>query len=238
MLKKDKKLYLQNIEKIKLPTMKKTNIYLLAFAAMLFISLQSCKKDETDPEITLKGTNPTVISLGGTYTEAGATASDNEDGDISSDISISGTVNPNIVNEYSITYQVSDKAGNKTTLVRAVQVKANPLIGNYNVTGNPLSPFQVEVQATSTYNRMVVRKFNNFPSNVLFYINVGNTIAIDYKLYSDNNFRYQVKDGIGYYSKKSDNTFSIDSVRYTLDKRPMTDLNTPNETTIRENWSK
>ncbi len=217
--------------------MKISKLFLASLLAFLFVSLISCKKDETKPELILKGDNPTIIDLGGTYTELGASATDNKDDDLTSDITISGTVNTNKSDEYPITYTVTDKAGNKTTVIRLVRVKANKLSGTYQSIG-PNGDFEVTVQSSSTFNRLVVRKFNNFPNTVLFYATTSvNNISFDYKLFSDSQFQYQIKNGIGYYSKKTNNNFSIDSISYTLDKRPINNLTIPNESTVRENWT-
>ncbi|MAD97384.1 MAG: hypothetical protein CMB99_08670 [Flavobacteriaceae bacterium] len=80
--------------------------------------------DTTAPTITLTGDNPQTIELGDAYTELGATADDNTDGDISNNISIDATaVNTSVVGTYSVTYNVSDAAGNAATEVtRTVNV--------------------------------------------------------------------------------------------------------------------
>ena len=70
--------------------------------------------DTTAPVITLTGANPQVIELGDNYLELGATANDNLDGDISSNISVDNSqVNINNPGTYFVTYNVSDAAGNK-----------------------------------------------------------------------------------------------------------------------------
>ncbi|MFI1770104.1 immunoglobulin-like domain-containing protein, partial [Thalassobellus citreus] len=65
--------------------------------------------DTTTPVITLTGAASIDINVGDTYSELGATASDNKDGDISANIVIGGdTVNSNVAGTYIITYNVSD----------------------------------------------------------------------------------------------------------------------------------
>ena len=83
--------------------------------------------DQTSPVITLSGANPQSIELGTAYSELGATATDNIDGDISANISIDATaVNVNTVGNYTVTYNVSDAAGNPATQVtRTVNVTAD-----------------------------------------------------------------------------------------------------------------
>ncbi|MFA5126419.1 MAG: immunoglobulin-like domain-containing protein [Patescibacteria group bacterium] len=83
--------------------------------------------DTVPPVITLLGSNPVDIYVGDSYTDAGATASDDIDGDISANIVLSGTVNTSTVGAYILTYDVSDAAGNPAVPVtRTVNVAAQP----------------------------------------------------------------------------------------------------------------
>jgi hypothetical protein len=81
--------------------------------------------DKTAPVITILGSNPANINVGGTYTDAGATALDETDGNVTSRIVVTGTVNPSIVGSYTITYTVKDLANNQTTVTRTVNVLDN-----------------------------------------------------------------------------------------------------------------
>ena len=72
-------------------------------------------EDTTLPVITLLGDNPVTIEVGSTYTDAGATATDTYDGDITSSIVTVSTVNTAIVGVYTVTYNVSDASGNDSS---------------------------------------------------------------------------------------------------------------------------
>lgn len=79
--------------------------------------------DTVPPIIVMNGSNPVTIDLGSTYTDAGAIATDDLDGTISTSIVAMGTVNVNIPGTYTITYNVYDSAGNKAeTQTRVVNV--------------------------------------------------------------------------------------------------------------------
>ncbi|WP_339365938.1 immunoglobulin-like domain-containing protein, partial [Vallitalea maricola] len=79
------------------------------------------KDDEEAPVITLVGNDNEEITYGGTYTDAGATALDNKDGDISENIVVTITKNGENVGEVSTNepgtyiyhYNVTDEKGNQ-----------------------------------------------------------------------------------------------------------------------------
>jgi hypothetical protein len=81
--------------------------------------------DLTPPVITRLGTSPVTIEAGSTYTDAGATAQDNYDGDITSRIYKMGDVDTLVVGTYIITYNVSDNAGNAATTVTRIVLVAD-----------------------------------------------------------------------------------------------------------------
>ena len=76
------------------------------------------KLDTQAPVITLLGDATMNISLGDTFTDPGATASDDVNGNITDNIVVGGdTVDTNTEATYTITYNVSDTAGNAATEV-------------------------------------------------------------------------------------------------------------------------
>ncbi len=82
--------------------------------------------DTTPPEINLNGNNPMAVSVGQTFIDPGATASDNIDGDITNNISVTGSVDTRSVGSYTLSYNVSDAAGNiATTKTRTVNIVAS-----------------------------------------------------------------------------------------------------------------
>jgi ketopantoate hydroxymethyltransferase len=79
--------------------------------------------DTTSPVITLLGDNPQTIERMDAYTELGATALDNYDGDISASIVIdNSSVDTNMVGSYNVSYYVEDSSGNNDTVLRTVDV--------------------------------------------------------------------------------------------------------------------
>ena len=80
--------------------------------------------DNVAPVITILGANPASITVGDSYTDAGATANDNVDGNITSNINAVSSINMNVPGTYSVVYSVSDKAGNISSATRTVIVNA------------------------------------------------------------------------------------------------------------------
>ncbi|WP_212667902.1 DUF5011 domain-containing protein [Virgibacillus pantothenticus] len=96
--------------------------------------------DTTAPEVSITGDNPMHLKVGETYTEPGATAKDNVDGDITDQIIITGDVNTEVVGEYTVTYSVTDQAGNETTATRTVFVEKAEEPGDGNDPGDGEQP--------------------------------------------------------------------------------------------------
>ncbi len=83
--------------------------------------------DTQPPVITLRGSDPMVITEGDPWSDPGARATDNADGDLSGSVRVSGNVNPSAPGTYTLTYTVSDRSGNQATPVtREVIVEPRP----------------------------------------------------------------------------------------------------------------
>jgi len=80
--------------------------------------------DSVSPEISLIGSAAISIRLGSLYTDAGASAIDNVDGDISDRIVVANPVNTDRAGTYTISYSVEDIAGNTAVVTRTVTVEA------------------------------------------------------------------------------------------------------------------
>ena len=81
-------------------------------------------EDSIASVITLLGDATVSIEVGDTYIDAGATAKDNYDGDITSNIVTVSNVDTAIVGSYTVTYDVSDANENAAaTVTRTVNVE-------------------------------------------------------------------------------------------------------------------
>ncbi|MEO1096473.1 MAG: immunoglobulin-like domain-containing protein [Bacteroidota bacterium] len=108
--------------------------------------------DETPPVITLVGPATIDLNVGDMYTEEGATATDNIDGDISADIVVGGdVVDTNTDGTYVVTYNVSDAAGNAADEVtRTVNV----------TTPNPFCNTQIQAFGGDAGSDILISVFN------------------------------------------------------------------------------
>lgn len=83
--------------------------------------------DKEKPTITMLGQSTVDLEIGDSYTDAGATATDNKDGDITSKIITISNVNITEAGHYTVNYVVSDNSGNKRSVSRIVNVTAKSI---------------------------------------------------------------------------------------------------------------
>lgn len=101
--------------------------------------------DVTAPVITLNGNASMTVVQGNAFTDPGASAMDDRDGNISNRITVSGNVNINALGSYTLRYDVSDIAGNTaTTVTRTVNVVLPPDTTKPVITLNGASSFSIE----------------------------------------------------------------------------------------------
>ncbi len=81
--------------------------------------------DTVAPKLTLNGRAEINVPAGSVYVDEGATAIDDIDGDLTSEIRTNGSVNTSVLGSYRITYTVSDRASNTSRVSRTVIVGVN-----------------------------------------------------------------------------------------------------------------
>lgn len=101
--------------------------------------------DDQAPVITIIGETRIEVALGDPYADAGATALDNVDGDITGRITVASDLTTAVPGEYPVVYSVSDDAGNTAEATRLVVVLDRP---DFYVTP--------EIQFISSFARTVV----------------------------------------------------------------------------------
>lgn len=90
--------------------------------------------DMIKPTITLQGSGDVYTFIDNKYEEAGASATDNYDGDLTNKIQVKSNVDTSKVGTYKVEYKVQDKSGNVSKVYRKVRVSKNPMSTklNYN----------------------------------------------------------------------------------------------------------
>ncbi|MFW2340598.1 MAG: immunoglobulin-like domain-containing protein, partial [Acidimicrobiia bacterium] len=148
--------------------------------------------DTTVPVITLSGANPQVIEVGSVYSELGATASDNYDGDISGSIVIDASaVNTVVVGSYAVFYDVTDANGNPGSAIRPVHV-VDTTVPIVTLAGaNPLT-----IEVGSTYIELGASASDNYDGDISGSI-VIDASAVDTGAVGSNNVFYNVTDTNG-----------------------------------------
>ena len=113
------------------------------------------RMDNVAPELTLLGEAQVTIDQGTTYVDAGASATDNVDGDLTGEIEVSGEVDASVAGAYTLKYDVSDAAGNaaesvsrtvvveKTTVVQTLDLKVGWNLISFYVESDDMTPATV-----------------------------------------------------------------------------------------------
>ena len=143
------------------------------------------------PVITLRGSNPLTLPVGTPYVEPGYTATDNEDGDLTANVVVTGSVNHNVLGSYVLLYNVTDSGGNpaveKTRTVNVVDTTAPviTLVGANPVTLEVGTAYvEPGYTATDNYN-------GNITGSVIVTGSVNHMVLGSYVL------RYNVSDSSG-----------------------------------------
>ena len=150
--------------------------------------------DTTAPEIELTGDATLNINVNSTYADPGYTATDIHDGDITSNVIVTGDiVDITTVGSYTVTYNVTDTNGNaaaeKTRTVNVNDSSAPiPVDVTYDVVWNQTLPIilvandNVDSSANLTYNittPLTRGQFNSIDNNAVIYQHTANNIGSD-----------------------------------------------------------
>ena len=140
--------------------------------ALTTIAAATIALDTTAPVITLTGAASVTIEAGSTYTDAGATALDNLDGDLTSSIVTSSNVNTSAIGSYTVTYDVSDAAGNAATRVTRTVIVQDTTAPVITLTGAA----SVTIEAGSTYTDAGATALDNLDGDLTSSIVTSSTV--------------------------------------------------------------
>ena len=160
----------------------------------------SAASDSTAPVITLTGNQIVEVALNASYSDAGATASDDTDGTITGDIVTGNSVDTAVAGTYAVTYNVNDAASNA-----AVQVVRTVIVDPWNFNGSKqgwTGSGGVSVAAGTTYATLTFvgpgKNYPNFDSSASANVNTaaGRYVAVTLKNNSLNTkYAMAVMDG-------------------------------------------
>jgi hypothetical protein len=127
--------------------------------------------DNVAPELTLLGEVQITIDQRTIYVDAGASATDNVDGDLTGKIEVSGEVDASTAGTYTLKYDVSDAAGNaaesvsrtvvveKTTVVQTLDLKVGWNLISFYVEADDMTP--ATVLASIKDNLITIKDLKN-----------------------------------------------------------------------------
>ena len=137
--------------------------------------------DTTAPEISLNGREYILMPVNGEYQEAGVTAIDNYDGDISSSVKISGKVDVTKPGTYQVIYTSTDSSKNESTVIRMVNVQED----NFNYVGSVSNDAGI-----SDRMRIKIIRFFDAYYRSLKYLEVFDTSDLFHSEYPENAARF------------------------------------------------
>ncbi len=148
--------------------------------------------DTTAPVITLVGSATVDNELGYAYTDEGATAVDNKDGTMTSEITTVNSVDVDAEGSYTVTYDVTDAAGNAATqVVRTVTVTPDATIPVITLTGDS----SVTVEGATSYSDAGASATDNIDGDLSSSITTVNNV--DTKTPGTYTVTYNVSDAAG-----------------------------------------
>lgn len=103
--------------------------------------------DDIAPVISVTGNDPVTVECSTSYTDDGATALDNCDGDLTGAIAVVNPVDPNITGVYTVTYNVSDASGNPAAQATRTVNVVDTIAPEITLLGDPV----IFVEMNTTY---------------------------------------------------------------------------------------
>lgn len=136
--------------------------------------------DVTAPVITLLGSAALELTEGDTYQEPGYTARDDRDGDVTGQVAVSGTVSTAYAGEYTLTYTVTDRAGNTGTAARSITVLPAPqppedVPGEPTITLNGSNPIILHLDGTP-YTEQGASAFDELDGSLSAFVEISGQV--------------------------------------------------------------
>ena len=166
--------------------------------------------DYIAPQITLNGNKRQYICIGSKYLDMGCHALDNYDGDVTSQVSVSGDVDTSKTGYYTIKYQVKDSSGNIGTVNRDIYVYEKQIEENVVNPGNKVIYLTFD-DGPGRYTEKLLKILDKYGVKATFFVtnqqpkykyligraySKGHTIALhtyshNYSIYTDEKTYYK-----------------------------------------------
>jgi hypothetical protein len=125
--------------------------------------------DTAPPVIQLVGLGTVSVTVGDTYQDQGATATDDIDGNLTSKIALQNPVNTALVGSYTVTYNVMDTSGNTAQATRTVRVGAREGTGGGG--GGAIGLWELALGLLVSFMVLTARsRGNNNASNLRYWM--------------------------------------------------------------------
>ena len=179
--------------------------------------------DTEAPVIKLTGSSTVDLVVGATYTEAGATVTDNKDTALTA--TIAGAVDTATAATYTVTYNVTDAAGNAATEVTRT---VNVTVATVADTEAPV----ITLTGSSTVDLVVGDTYTDAGATVTDNKDTGLTVTvigatIDTSAAGTYEITYNVTDAAGNIADEKTRTVTVtDAVRFEANDTNVTDLTT------------
>ena len=147
--------------------------------------------DTSIPVITLLGEATLVHEAKSNYSDAGATASDTLDGNITDSLVTVSTVNINKVGEYSVSYNVVDANGNDAATVKRVVIVKDSTIPIIVINGENA----VTHEAATNYNDLGATASDTLDGNIS--TSISTVSNVNKGAVGDYSVKYNVTDANG-----------------------------------------
>ncbi|WCO01589.1 immunoglobulin-like domain-containing protein [Psychroserpens ponticola] len=176
--------------------------------------------DTTPPVIVLVGASTINLNVGDAYNEQGATATDNLDGNLTSSIVITGTVNTASAGTYFVNYNVSDSSGNAANqVIRTVVVSADTTAPVITLNGAST----INLNVGDTYNEQGATATDNIDGNLTSSIIIAGTVNT--ASVGSYNVTYNVSDAAGNAATEIVRTVNVSTVQLTYCDAASTNTN-------------
>ena len=195
-----------NVDTNKLGTYK--IIYKLPFKTLI---REVTVVDKEKPIITLNDNETIELIVNNDYTELGATACDNVDGDLSNEVIIENNIDNKKIGEYQVTYKVKDKSNNESQVIRTVKVIDN-IAPSINLKGSK----KITVKVNGSYDEDGYTAIDNYDGDITSNVKVERNV--DYSKSGTYYIKYSCSDSSSNYKEVYRTIEVIDSIDMTYIK--------------------